>query len=71
LDGYVLAPAATPPERIPGAKGKDWDDLEREYPLLRQEGSYIERLFATPAVKAMSKFIKAGGACKRLALRLA
>ncbi len=47
LDGYILAPSGTAPDKIPGAKGKTWNDLEREYPLLRQEGSYVARLFST------------------------
>ena len=47
LDGYILAPPDTSLDKIPGAKGKTWDDLEIEYPLLRQGDSYIARLFAT------------------------
>ena len=46
LDGYILAPANTSPDRIPGAKGKTWDNLENQYPLLRQEGSYVEKILA-------------------------
>jgi hypothetical protein len=46
LDGYILAPSDTSPDEIPGAKGKTWDDLEKEYPLLRQGGSYAARLFS-------------------------
>ena len=48
LDGYILAPASTSLEKIPGTRGKSWDDLEMEYPLLRQGGSYIARLFGPP-----------------------
>jgi hypothetical protein len=47
LDGYILAPSDTALDKIPGAKGKTWDDLEREYPLLRQGDSYVARLFST------------------------
>ena len=47
LDGYILAPPDTSPDKIPGAQGKTWDDLEKEYPLLRQVGSYVARLFST------------------------
>jgi hypothetical protein len=47
LDGYILAPSDTALDKTPGAKGKTWDDLEREYPLLRQVGSYVGRLFST------------------------
>ena len=46
LDGYVLAPSGTALDKIPGAKDKSWDDLEREYPLLRQGDSYVGRLFS-------------------------
>ena len=49
LDGYILAPSDTPLEKTPGAKGKTWDDMEKEHPLLRQEDAYVVRLFeATP-----------------------
>jgi hypothetical protein len=44
LDGYILAPANTSPDKIPGAKGKTWDDLEKQYPLLRQEGLYVGKI---------------------------
>jgi hypothetical protein len=47
LDGYIIAPSDTALDKTPGAKGKAWDDLEREYPLLRQAGSYVGRLFST------------------------
>lgn len=46
LDGYILAPADTSLDKIPGAKGKTWEDLENEYPLYRQEGSYVEKILA-------------------------
>jgi len=46
LDGYILAPADTDLDKTPGAKGKTWDELEREYPLLRQRDSYVTRLFS-------------------------
>jgi len=44
LDGYILAPANTTPDSIPGAKKKTWADLERMFPLLRQDGAYIEKM---------------------------
>ncbi|MDD5452002.1 MAG: hypothetical protein PHT49_08930 [Desulfovibrionales bacterium] len=47
LDGYILAPADTSPDKIPGAKGKTWEDLEKDYPLFRQEGSYVEKIFSS------------------------
>jgi hypothetical protein len=46
LDGYILAPADTSLDNIPGAKEKTWNDLEREYPLLRQGDSCVARLFS-------------------------
>lgn len=53
LDGYILVPGTTPLENIPGAKGKTWADLEREYPLLRQdeEGLYVQRVLAQAAIE--------------------
>jgi hypothetical protein len=44
---FSFKATGTAPEKIPGAKGRTWDGLEREYPLLRQEGSYVVRLFST------------------------
>lgn len=44
LDGYILAPANTTPDSIPGAKKKTWADLEKMFPLLRQDGAYIEKI---------------------------
>jgi hypothetical protein len=32
-------------EQIPDAAGRGWDVLEREYPLLRQEGNYGQKIF--------------------------
>ena len=46
LDGYILAPAGTTLESIPGAKKKTWADLEGMFPLLRQDGAYIEKVVA-------------------------
>lgn len=44
LDGCILSD--TPFDEIPGAeKYKDWKDLERNFPLLRQDGPYISRVF--------------------------
>ncbi len=47
LDGYILAPATTTPGSIPGAKGMSWSDLETKFPLLRQDGRYIDKVVAT------------------------
>lgn len=47
LDGYILALADTSLDKIPGVKGKTWDDLEKNYPLFRQEGSYVEKIFSS------------------------
>jgi hypothetical protein len=44
LDGYILAPANTTPDKIPGAKGMNWTDLETQFPLLRQDGAYIQKV---------------------------
>lgn len=53
LDGYILAPASTSPDSIPGAKGMTWKALEARYPLLRQDGAYVENLLGrTPVVRA-------------------
>lgn len=30
---------------IPDARGRTWEDLEREYPIVRQEGDYISKIF--------------------------
>ncbi|MGH7381116.1 MAG: DEAD/DEAH box helicase family protein [Candidatus Methylomirabilales bacterium] len=46
LDGYILAPANTTPDSIPGAKNMTWPDLEDKFPILRQDGPYIQRVFA-------------------------
>ncbi|MGE5590763.1 MAG: DEAD/DEAH box helicase family protein [Bacillota bacterium] len=48
LTGYILVPTTTVLESIPGATGKTWADLERGYPLLRQDesGHYIQKVFA-------------------------
>jgi hypothetical protein len=43
MSGYVLT--RTDLERIPGADDKDWSALEREYPVLRQDGDYMEKIF--------------------------
>lgn len=44
LDGYILARAETTPDKIPGAKTMTWPDLERRFPLLRQDGGYIGKV---------------------------
>ncbi len=45
LDGYILAPTETTPDKIPGAKNMTWDELEKKFPLLRQEGDYLQKTF--------------------------
>ena len=42
LDGFILT--KTKPEHIPGLKGRKWADVEREYPVIRQEADYISRV---------------------------
>jgi len=46
LNGYILALPDTNLDKTSGARGKTWDDLEREHPLLRQSGNYVGRLFS-------------------------
>lgn len=48
LDGYVLVPTSTPIDKIPGAKGKTRIQLEREFPLLFQDGDYIAKVLRAP-----------------------
>jgi len=43
MSGYVLT--RTDLEKIPGAEEKNWPALEKEYPLLRQDGDYMEKVF--------------------------
>ncbi|HXH09641.1 MAG TPA: hypothetical protein VNP04_07765 [Alphaproteobacteria bacterium] len=45
LDGCILVPASTPLDSIPGIDGMSWTELESKYPLLRHDGSYIEKVF--------------------------
>jgi hypothetical protein len=45
LDGCILVPTSTPLDSIPGAGGLSWSELESRYPLLQQDGSYIEKVF--------------------------
>jgi hypothetical protein len=42
LDGYILT--QTELKKIPGAEDKTWSQLEDEFKILRQQGSYIEKL---------------------------
>jgi hypothetical protein len=42
----LLAPEETPTAKIPGAEKLTWDDLERDYPILRQSGDYVAKLMA-------------------------
>jgi len=46
LDGYVLT--STKPEHIPDLKDRKWADVEREYPVIRQQAGYIARVMAAP-----------------------
>jgi len=43
MSGHILT--KTDLQKIPDVGGKDWPALEKEYPILRQEGDYIEKLF--------------------------
>lgn len=45
VSGFILAPSGSDTEAIPGAKGKTWSELERDYPLLLQSGDYIDKIF--------------------------
>jgi hypothetical protein len=45
LSGHVLT--RTDLNKIPGAENKDWRELEKEYPILRQDGDYIKKVFRT------------------------
>ncbi len=44
LDGYILT--ATDLKKIPGAEDKQWSELEHEFKILRQQGSYMEKLLS-------------------------
>jgi len=46
LDGFILA--NTPVAQIPDAGGRDWPALERDLPLMRQEGDYAGKLLTRP-----------------------
>lgn len=48
LGGWLLT--ATKLEDIPDARGRSWEDLERGYPLLRQdaEGNYVAKVLEAP-----------------------
>jgi hypothetical protein len=48
LDGFILVSATTALDALPGAAGRTWTELERSYPLLRQDeaGHYVGTLFA-------------------------
>jgi len=43
LDGFILAD--TPIMQIPDANGRDWNDLEAEFPLIRVQKGYCNKLF--------------------------
>jgi hypothetical protein len=43
MAGFLLT--KTKMKDIPDAGNRSWSDLEQEYPLLRQEGTYIQKLF--------------------------
>jgi hypothetical protein len=42
MTGYLLT--QTELKEIPDVRDKNWEDLERDYPLLRQEGKYIKKI---------------------------
>jgi hypothetical protein len=42
MTGYLLT--RTELKEIPDVQDQDWEDLERDYPLLRQEGEYVRRI---------------------------
>ena len=42
MTGYLLT--RTELKEIPDVQDKNWEDLERDYPLLRQEGKYIKKI---------------------------
>jgi len=44
MDGFILV--ATPLDQIPDRQGRDWPALERDFPLLRQEGDCVRRILA-------------------------
>jgi type III restriction/modification enzyme restriction subunit len=44
LDGYILT--QTDLKKIPGAEDKSWLELENQFKILRQQGSYIEKLLS-------------------------
>lgn len=47
MTGYLLT--RTKREQIPGAEDKEWDVLEKDYQILRQEGKeYLKKILSTP-----------------------
>jgi hypothetical protein len=44
MDGFILT--QTDLKRIPGAEDKDWLTLEQEFKILRQYGSYVQKLLS-------------------------
>ncbi|MCU0770494.1 MAG: DEAD/DEAH box helicase family protein [Verrucomicrobia bacterium] len=46
LDGFLLV--ATPLEQIVDRNGRDWRDLERDFPLIRQDGDYHRKVLSFP-----------------------
>jgi hypothetical protein len=44
MGGYIVT--QTNLKDIPDAKYKTWQELERDYPLLRQEGDYLRRILS-------------------------
>jgi hypothetical protein len=46
MDGFLLV--ATKLEQIVDRNGRDWPELEAEFPLIRQEGDYQRKLLAFP-----------------------
>ena len=44
MDGYIVT--KTDLKKIPGAEHKDWPTLEQEFRILRQQGSYVQKLLS-------------------------
>jgi len=49
MTGYLLT--RTKRQQIPGAEDKEWDELEKDYQILRQEGrDYLKKILNVPQV---------------------
>ena len=42
MNGFLLT--ETKLKDIPDAGNKSWNEIEQEYPILRQEGEYLRRI---------------------------